>query len=95
MGTSEHPFGTIKRAMGMDHFLLRGLAKVEAEFSLMCLGYNIARATNLLGFERLMALMEGASSHAFSWLRCTLGIYRWARHLATARRRRVLLPAGI
>jgi len=95
MGISEHPFGTIKRAMGMDHFLLRGLEKVEAEFSLMCLGYNIARATNLLGFERLMALMEGASSHAFSWLRCTLGIFRRAWRPAAARRRRVLLTAGI
>jgi transposase len=95
MGISEHPFGTIKRAMGMDHFLLRGLEKVEAEFSLMCLGYNIARATNLLGFERLMALMEGASSHAFSWLRCTLGIFRRAWRPAAERRRRVLLTAGI
>ena len=69
MGVSEHPFGTIKRAMGEDHFLLRGLAKVEAEFSLMCLGYNITRATNLLGFERLMGLMGGVASHALSWLR--------------------------
>ena len=27
MGISEHPFGTIKRSMGCDHLLLRGLAK--------------------------------------------------------------------
>jgi hypothetical protein len=79
----------------MGHFLLRGLERVEAEFSLMCLGYNIARATNLLGFERLMALMEGASSHAFSWLRCTLGIFRRAWRPAAERRRRALLTAGI
>ena len=66
MGISEHPFGTIKRAMGCDHFLLRGLSKVEAEFSLMCLGYNVTRATNLLGFERLMELMGGAISSLLS-----------------------------
>ena len=27
----EHPFGTIKRALGYDHFLLKGLEKVRAE----------------------------------------------------------------
>ena len=68
MGISEHPFGTIKRAMGMDHFLLRGLGKVEAEFSLMCLGYNITRAANLLGFEELLEIMGGAGAAALSSL---------------------------
>lgn len=77
MCLSEHPFGTIKRSMGEDHFLLRGLAKVEAEFSLMCLGYNIRRAAALLGFQRLMDLMvgEGACSQAvYSMLRSMLGM---------------------
>jgi transposase len=54
---SEHPFGTIKRAMGATHFLLKGLEKVEGEFALFCLGYNIERAKNLLGFDRLMKLV--------------------------------------
>jgi transposase len=54
---SEHPFGTIKRAMGSTHFLLRGMEKVEGEFALFCLGYNIERAKNLLGFNKLMELM--------------------------------------
>jgi transposase len=66
MGISEHPFGTIKRAMGMYHFLLRGLVKVEAEFSLMCLGYNMCRAANLLGFEELMGIMGRAGTAALS-----------------------------
>ena len=57
MCLSEHPFGTIKRSMGADYFLLRGLKKVEGEFALFCLGYNIERAKNLLGFEKLMSLM--------------------------------------
>lgn len=57
MCLSEHPFGTIKRAMGFDYFLLKGLRKVTGEFALMCLGYNIKRSKNLLGFEKMMELM--------------------------------------
>lgn len=57
MCLSEHPFGTIKGAMGFSYFLLRGLKKVRGEFALMCLGYNIKRAKNLLGFEKMMELM--------------------------------------
>ena len=57
---SEHPFGTIKRAMGAAYFLLKGLRKVTGEFALFCLGYNIERAKNLLGFEKMMELMVRA-----------------------------------
>ena len=60
MCLSEHPFGTIKRAMGASYFLLRGLRKVTGEFALFCLGYNIERAKNLLGFQKMMELMAGA-----------------------------------
>lgn len=59
MCVSEHPFGTIKRTLGFTYFLLRGLRKVDGEFALMCLGYNIKRAKNLLGFEKMMQLMVG------------------------------------
>ena len=58
MCLSEHLFGTIKRAMGFSYFLLRGLKKVTGEFALMCLGYNIKRAKKLLGFEKMLELME-------------------------------------
>ena len=94
-GISEHPFGTIKGSMGADHFLLRGLPRVEAESSPMCLGYNLTRAANLLGFEAPMGLVGGAASQALSWLRRTLGTSRRIWHLAAACRRRPLLPAGI
>ena len=57
MCLSEHPFGTIKRAMGFTYFLLKGMRKVTGEFALMCLGYNIKRARNLLGFDKMMELM--------------------------------------
>ena len=57
MCLSEHPFGTIKRAMGAGYFLLKGLRKVAGEFALFCLGYNLERAKNLLGFRKMMELM--------------------------------------
>lgn len=60
MCLSEHPFGTIKRAMGASYFLLRGIRKVAGEFALFCLGYNLERAKNLLGFQKMMELMEKA-----------------------------------
>jgi len=60
MCLSEHPFGTIKRTMGSTFFLLRGMRKVDGEFALLCLGYNITRAKNLLGFNKMMELMVEA-----------------------------------
>jgi transposase len=60
MCLSEHPFGTIKRAMGATYFLLKGLRKVTGEFALFCLGYNIERAKNLLGFNKMMEIMARA-----------------------------------
>jgi len=39
----EHVFGTIKFWNEQDHFLMRGLEKVKAEFSLSALSYNITR----------------------------------------------------
>jgi transposase len=57
MGTSEHPFGSIKRALGADHFLTRGIGSVEGEFALACLAYNLRRARSILGFDGLLAAL--------------------------------------
>ncbi len=51
---SEHPFGTMKRAMDQGSFLLKGLRKVGGEFSLTVLAYNLKRVLNLVGVPRLM-----------------------------------------
>ncbi len=51
----EHPFGTLKRWAGMDHFLMRGLAKCRGEFSLMTLSYNFKRVLNIVGIEAMMS----------------------------------------
>jgi transposase len=52
---AEHPFGTIKRWFGYTHFLLKGLAKVQTEWSLTTLVYNLKRVLNLVSFQKLMA----------------------------------------
>lgn len=53
----EHPFGTIKRQWGFDHVSLKGLKKVNGEFGLICLCYNIRRVLTILGVQGLkMAL---------------------------------------
>lgn len=51
----EHPFGTLKRSLGYDHFMLKGLAKVRTEWSLMTLAYNLKRVFKLVSFQQLMA----------------------------------------
>jgi hypothetical protein len=55
----EHPFGTIKRFFGYTYFLIKGLLKVRAEWSLMTLAYNFKRVLNLVSFEKLMAAVAG------------------------------------
>jgi transposase len=51
----EHPFGSIKQWMNQGAFLMRGLEKVCAEFSLTALVYNLRRALNVLGVGKLLA----------------------------------------
>jgi transposase len=50
----ELPFGHIKRNLGVDSFLLRGLAGVGAEMSILCSCFNIARLIGLLGVSGLI-----------------------------------------
>jgi len=43
--------------MNQGAFLMRGLENVRAEFSLTALAYNLRRAFNILGMEKLMAAL--------------------------------------
>jgi transposase len=61
----EHPFGTIKHWWDQGHFLMKGLEKVRAEFSLSTLAYNIRRVLNILGVERLLAALRGGQKAVF------------------------------
>ena len=50
----ELPFGHIKRNLGVGSFLLRGLAGVRAEMSVMCSCFNMARLIGLFGVSDLV-----------------------------------------
>ena len=52
--TAEHPFGTLKGWMGYTHFLTKTIPKVSTEMSLHVLAYNMKRAMNILGPQKLM-----------------------------------------
>jgi hypothetical protein len=52
--TVEHPFGTLKRWMGAEHFLMRGLHNVGTEMSVQVLSYNIKRVIKIMGVEALV-----------------------------------------
>ena len=56
----EHPFGTIKHWMGSTHFLTKRLPNVQAEMSLQVLTYNLRRAINILGTEKILEQLEAA-----------------------------------
>ena len=43
MGTVEPVFGQIKQGRGFRQFLLRGLQKVQGEWSLICTGHNLLK----------------------------------------------------
>lgn len=51
---NEHIFGTIKRVWGYYYTNLKGLKKVNGEWSLIMTVYNMKRALNILGFEEIM-----------------------------------------
>ena len=52
--TVEHPFGTLRHDLG-GRFLLRGRIKAATEAALAVLGYNLGRASKLLGQQELIA----------------------------------------
>jgi len=55
---NEHIFGTIKRQWGYNHTNLRGLAKVNGEMALIMTVYNMKRAINILGIEKILAKLK-------------------------------------
>ena len=55
--TVEPVFGIIKQVMGFRQFMLRGLEKVNTEWSLVKVAYNFKRLHNLLGRRSLRECM--------------------------------------
>jgi hypothetical protein len=56
--TVEHPFGTLKGWMGSTHFLTKTLDKVSTEMSLHVLAYNLKRAINIVGAQKLIEAIQ-------------------------------------
>ncbi len=54
---SEHPFGTVKRAMDAGYLLTKGIKNVTGEFSLAFLAYNLKRVINIMGAKKLIEAM--------------------------------------
>jgi hypothetical protein len=54
----EHPFGTIKRNLGWNHFLVRGREKVSGENALIMFSYNFKRLLNLIGITLFQKLLR-------------------------------------
>ncbi len=57
MCLSEHPFGTVKWYNGAHYLLCKGKEKATAELGLSFLAYNLKRAINIVGMEKLIAAM--------------------------------------
>lgn len=55
---NEHIFGTIKRVWGYYYTNLKGLNKVNGEWSLIMTVYNMKRTINILGFDKLMQKLD-------------------------------------
>lgn len=54
----EHPFGTLKRWLGWDHFLVRGFDKVRGEMAMIVHSYNFHRVLNILGVAAFIAYCQ-------------------------------------
>lgn len=53
----EHPFGTIKRALGFDHVNVKGLEKVTSWVASVFLAYNMKRVINIVGVKQLIEVL--------------------------------------
>lgn len=53
----EYPFGVVKRCMDADYLLTKGFKNVDSEFSLAYLVYNLKRAINLIGINKLIPIL--------------------------------------
>ena len=63
-GLAEHPFGTLKRWCGWEHFLVRGLKKVRGEMNLLMLCYHFRRVLSIFGIEKFREYCQRRESYA-------------------------------
>lgn len=65
----EHPFGTIKRTLGWDHFLVRTKKKVLGENALIMFTYNFKRLLNLIGIALFKKLCKAIKENDLTQIR--------------------------
>lgn len=71
----EHPFGTIKRSLGWDHFLVRSKKKVQGENALIMFAYNFKRLLNLIGIALFKKLLIAIKEGDLSQIREEIALY--------------------
>lgn len=59
----EHPFGTIKYALGLNHLYIRGMKGVSAWAASVFLAYDLKRVINILGTKQIIAKLEALKSN--------------------------------
>jgi transposase len=64
----EHPFGTIKRSWGYTYSRLKSLKKINGEFGLIFLCYNIRRSVSILGVPELIRGLKALKTDFLSLL---------------------------
>ena len=64
----ELPFGHIKRNLGVQGFLLRGLNGAKAEFSLLASCFNISRMITIFGIQPLIQKLREIEARSVSIL---------------------------
>ena len=71
----EHPFGTIKRTLGWDHFLVRTKKKVLGENALIMFTYNFKHLLNLIGIALFKKLCKAIKENDLTQIREEIAAY--------------------
>jgi len=96
---NEPIFGTIKRQWGYNHTNQRGLAKVNGEMALIMTVYNIKRAINIIGMEKLLEKLKiwkpNYSKAMFFFIRVILRRFNEPTFLNLLERLKNSLPVSV
>ena len=71
----EHPFGTIKRTLGWDHFLVRTKKKVLGENALIMFTYNFKHLLNLIGIALFKKLCKAIKENDLTQIREEIALH--------------------
>ena len=69
----EHPFGTIKRTWGYNYVLVKSLNRVDGEFGLIFLCYNLKRMMNMFGINVLKDKLIACFGSLLQLWACIMG----------------------